>query len=124
MLFVRNGQLSYDVGWVGYVRSDSRVVDGRWHHVAVTFEDRTDAATVYVDGRRDGRRELRLAPDPEEHVLKLGFGPPRSLCPLHFDGLLDDLRIYKRVLGGPEVLALAGNRPAPPGEGPAERRRD
>ncbi|MFG0333368.1 MAG: DUF6797 domain-containing protein, partial [Maioricimonas sp. JB049] len=39
VLFVRGGRLSYDIGWVGVLQSNVRVNDGKWHDVAVTFDE-------------------------------------------------------------------------------------
>ncbi len=37
-LFVRNGRLVFDIGWVGAVESRRTVADGRWHDAVATFE--------------------------------------------------------------------------------------
>jgi hypothetical protein len=34
-LYVRNGNLIFDIGWVGSVKHPANISDGKWHHVAV-----------------------------------------------------------------------------------------
>ena len=87
---------------------ESRVPEGRWVHVAATVGDRV--ATVYTDG----------IPDPvlvhcktmtSEFPLFIGFDRKKDDPPRHFRGLLDELRIYNRVLTPEEIKLLA----TPPG---------
>ena len=54
-LFVKNGKLSFDVGWVGCVESPAVIADGTWHHVAVAGGAGMDEVVLYVDGKRSRR---------------------------------------------------------------------
>ena len=52
MLFLRNGRVCFDVGWVGCVQGTSNVSDGRPHTVAVQFKG--GQYHVVVDGTVEG----------------------------------------------------------------------
>jgi len=54
-LYLKNGKLSFDVGWVGCVESSAVIADGQWHHVAVAGGTGLGAVVLYVDGKRSQR---------------------------------------------------------------------
>ena len=56
--FIRGGRLCFDIGWVGAVAGKSKVSDGNWHHVAVTWEKSGHRVRLYVDGKLDGEGPL------------------------------------------------------------------
>ena len=108
--FVRNGRLCYDVGWLGVVESTRSVADGRWHHVAVSYSHRDGLTRLYIDGRQDNRKPLKSLDDPA-HVVRIGYTATDFVPP--FRGLLDEIRLYRRALTGPEIAFLAGGVAAP-----------
>ena len=69
-LFVRDGMLVYDIGWVGAVVGDVPVDDGEWHTVALTSED--GEVNMWVDGEHCGDTDDFGAPDHEGFRLKIG----------------------------------------------------
>jgi hypothetical protein len=48
-LFVEDGNLVFDIGWVGQVEFAKDVADGQWHHVAVAVMNR--GMHFYLDGK-------------------------------------------------------------------------
>jgi hypothetical protein len=127
-LFVRDGRLSYDVGWVGVVQSERAVNDGKWHKVAVTHRAQDGMVEVYVDGQADGRGRLTLTPPSDEseieepeleglmdavegHVVQLGYTAPDFPTPpeSYFVGDLADVRIYSARLSS-RVIQNLGRR--------------
>ena len=52
-LFVRDGRLCFDVGWVGVVQSRREVNDNRWHGIAMTWDHETATVRLYIDGQLD-----------------------------------------------------------------------
>lgn len=50
-LFVWDGNLTFDIGWVGAVKHDADISDGRWHHVAVAGGKGLRGVDLYVDGK-------------------------------------------------------------------------
>ena len=74
------------------------VADNRWHHVVMTFAPGGAAGRLYIDGADRGEAGLRL---PAANAsLEIGSAGGRFLS-----GLLDEVRIYDRVLPGPEIAA-------------------
>ncbi len=113
--FVRDGRLVFDIGWVGAVASRGRVDDGRWHEVAITFEQSGSRVRLYVDGRLDGDGKLRAAQDRKGHVVRLGFGAPDFPEPrTYFDGQIEQVRFHDRAMSARE-LALPQRRTSSPG---------
>ena len=86
--------------------SSGYVVDGNWHHVAITYGQTTnDAVTLYIDGSLD---TVVTNPGawswPTNQETELG----RSHDPYWyvFDGQMDDFRIYNRILTPTEVSTI------------------
>ncbi len=69
-LFLRDGRLVYDLGWVGAVSGGDRVDDGRLHTAVVSV--REGEASLWLDGQRVARREKLSRPDVAGHVFKVG----------------------------------------------------
>ena len=111
-LFVRNGQLAFDIGWVGAVQSRRRVNNGKWHNVAVTWEAKTEQVQLFIDGQPERSGELATQKPLRESVLRIGFTNDNFPGPQSFfDGDLRDVRFYQRRLKNSE-LADARSLPA------------
>ena len=105
--FIRGGRLAYDIGWVGATGGRTKVADGQWHHVAVTGPGQIE---FFVDGKSDGGGHLDGEPDVAAHVAKIGHTTDNFPAQPRFNGLLDDVRVYRRRLSGKEISALAGGQ--------------
>ncbi|MBM3475957.1 MAG: hypothetical protein FJX75_22030 [Armatimonadetes bacterium] len=99
--------LSLGLNIGGYVECDApidpaQVTDGAWHHCAGTFDGQT--MRVYVDGREIGSldRPGTIATDPAVP----GFIGSSSGDGEHFQGSLDDLRIYRAALSPQDIAHL------------------
>jgi Hydrazine synthase alpha subunit middle domain/Concanavalin A-like lectin/glucanases superfamily len=97
--------LGLDVG--GYVECDAAirpalVLDGRWHHAAATFDGKF--MRVYLDGREITALERpgTIANDP---TVPAFIGSMGSVAE-HFQGGLDDLRMYDAPLAPSDLAAL------------------
>ncbi|MGD0088631.1 MAG: LamG-like jellyroll fold domain-containing protein [Planctomycetota bacterium] len=99
-LFVRDGKLCYDIGWVACLQSHKSIADNQWHHVALTGPKDYE---FYIDGKLDLHGGLGAEPDKPEHVAKIGCTSDDFPAVSHFKGALDDLRVYKRRLTADEV---------------------
>lgn len=106
--FQENGSiLSMGLNVSGYEECDaeinpSMVLDGAWHHCAGTFDGR--ALRVYLDGKEIGALERpgKIAANAEAPA----FVGSLSGTGEHFQGAIDDLRIYEEALSPGEVAAL------------------
>lgn len=80
VLFVRDGRLCFDIGWVGCVTSERRVDDGAWHELAMTWRRADARVELWIDGERDVVGTLRprapLDGEASSVRLRLGFGAP------------------------------------------------
>ena len=109
--FIRNGQLAFDVGWVGVVSGAAgdgkSVIDGVWHHVGLTWQHETGAVKLFLDGKITAEGVLKPEEALEDDVLRLGFTaenfPEESPW---LEGRLDDLHLYNRALSPDEMHAL------------------
>ena len=80
--------------------------DGNWHHVAITYGQTTsDSLTVYIDGVLSLVTPVTNAWSwPATQELELGRSHDGYWK--RYDGLMDDFRIYNRVLTEPEVASV------------------
>jgi len=105
----------------GNVQGNTDLIDGQWHHVAVTVIENATASsgdvTFYVDGEDDTMESTD--PDGWDIVendtldVTIGYRPTRGDRP--FIGFIDDVRIYNKVLTPEEIqqIMLSGGEPYP-----------
>ena len=104
--FVRNGQLAFDIGWVGTVQSQRRVNDGKWHDVAVSWNAESERVQLFVDGKFEQARELATQKPLRQSVIRIGFTNDNFPGPQSFfDGDLRDIRFYQRHLNKNELAS-------------------
>jgi mono/diheme cytochrome c family protein len=112
-LFVREGHLCYDIGWVGDVETRKRVDDNRWHEVAATYDADSGKLRLYIDGALQATRELRPSSVVQGHVARIGytaanFPRPKSA----FEGDIDYVRFFQRCLTERELRRSQQTRDA------------
>jgi hypothetical protein len=92
-------------------RSAICIADGRWHHVAATWDAAEDTLRLYLDGvalpvidliRGPLAGDGSLVVGQDQDSVGGGFEPGQALA-----GCMDDVRIYSRVLSATEIRALA-----------------
>ena len=119
--------LGFDVGWVGAAEHEGEVFDDDWHHVVITcefFEEEDGEEVIelaylamYVDGAWAGEleEEAEAFGEPEESVFRIGSGSPGDDADEEsepfpeipfFSGMIDEVRIYNRVLEEEDVIEL------------------
>lgn len=86
-----------------------RVRDGRWHHLAVVFRPRRDM-TLYLDGRREVRRETEMPSVLlSDYSNYYSIGARRrgdGTIDRALRGSIDELRLFPAALGPMDVQAL------------------
>ena len=103
-LFVRGGRLGFDIGWVGVVTSRTRVNDGRWHDVAMTYKHETRQVRLYVDGKFDAQRKLAPRARVDGHVIRIGYTSPNfPEQDSFFKGQIEEVRFLQRTLSQAEI---------------------
>ncbi len=111
---INAGRLRVEHGG-GNLQGDTVLNDGSWHHVALTIE--TNAVVgypevkLYLDGQDDSRNtrdaeedRFQLIEHADNVDLTIGRRTPND--DRYFPGLIDDVRLYSRVLGQTEILDL------------------
>ncbi len=111
------GHIGLGAGSTGIV-SNGVVNDGQWHHVAMTRNQSTGAVQIYVDGALQGSGTGATGTKTTAFRLigaqtALASDGVTSLGATYFNGQLDDLRIFNRVLTATEIAAI-GKVPAAP----------
>lgn len=98
-----DGRIGIKVGDEGDVYSAASVIDGQWHHVAISRRS-DNAIRIWVDGvlSRSGQTTVPSQPGILT-VHDLGRGAYLNGESTAWLGDLDDIRIYDRILDGPEV---------------------
>jgi|GEM_PF-299986 len=76
-----------------------------WHHIVVTYRRTPARVQLYVDGALHSE-STSLTTGPGSGMGKLRIGCDRTTYT--WNGLIDDVRIYDRVLTAAEVQALTG----------------
>lgn len=124
-LFVRDGRLVFDIGWVGAVTSQRRVDDGEWHQVGLTYEHVPARVRLWIDGRLDGTGTLRPKEGEQNQVARIGFAAadfPAGQS--RFEGSIAEVAFWQEAL---EINAIDREKPMAawrPVEGPTDMVRD
>jgi hypothetical protein len=87
--------------------SKGALVAGQWHHIAAVSSRETGMVAIWVNGTKYGEARIddsQSSHHREDGPLLLGNNTARTMG---FVGLLDDVRIYDRVLTPAEIEELA-----------------
>jgi hypothetical protein len=94
---------------VGSLFGTVGVSDGRWHHVAATFDG--SRVCLYVDGSLDMAADAAGTLRQNDFSVMIGANaekPDRG-----WNGLIDEVRIYSYGLSSSDVAALARQQTGP-----------
>ena len=100
------------------INSSTLVNDGQWHHIVVMRNQLTGEKDIYIDGTLDvsGFATTSLLTDPQ--ILTIGCkadasnsdpDSPSYTGSNGYNGLVDDIQIYDRVLTSDEIAFLHDN---------------
>ncbi len=83
-------------GWPS-VSSTNSILDGKWHHIAATFNNSNKVATIYVDGVLEASNSLASSIN---YVKGNDYyiGRHISINDWNFKGTIDQLQLYDQVL--------------------------
>ncbi len=104
------GRICMQTGNTAGAKSSDPVNDGQWHHIALTRHSGTGMTEVYVDGK------LSNARNSDAGVKTLSFHSIGRIedtggTPGYFNGELDDVAIFDRVLDPVEIGRLSWKMP-------------
>ena len=107
-----DGKLAFGNFGVGQVFSTGAISnDGLWHYVAMTFANSSNTVSFYIDAVASGTNTLNPPADVGGHVVKIGGHPAGH----YFQGQLDEVRIFSRVLSPSEIQSIM-NTAIPPAQ--------
>lgn len=86
-----------------FTTSGFNLPTGVWHHIAATFDNSTDTVKLYHDGAEVLSATTTYDPPTNSRDLYIGSSEDGA----DWDGMLDDVRIYDRVLDFSEIAAIA-----------------
>jgi hypothetical protein len=111
------GRIGIYVGDTGGVYSTNPVNDGTWHNVAMTRDAATGVVQLYIDGVLNGSSTLDTGIKAAQFYLIGALTDRNSSGNVtganYFNGQLDEVRIYNRVLSASEISQI-GSAPAAP----------
>ncbi len=82
----------------------STIAADRWYHVAGTYDGETNTARLYLDGVLDKVIRNTASVRSEKADLRIGINLEGNE---ELNGIVDDIRIYKRVLDAGEISAIS-----------------
>jgi prepilin-type N-terminal cleavage/methylation domain-containing protein len=103
-IFLNSGLFgTYDWSGPGFLSTGINLSDNTWHFVAFSFQSGvTNGAKVYLDGVLKLTTTVTLTSQALPLTIGAGFAGPGQI----FNGLIDDARVYNRVLSAAEIAAL------------------
>ncbi len=102
-LFIRDGRLVFDVGWVGAVQSKKLVADNQWHDIALTWQATTQTASLIVDGKVSGRGKLAPQQELPNSVIRIGATNENFPATSFFVGEMASIALLSRALTEDEL---------------------
>ncbi|MGY8769105.1 MAG: LamG-like jellyroll fold domain-containing protein [Pirellulales bacterium] len=105
-LFIRDGKLTYDIGWVGAVSSSVRVTDNKWHTVALVYQAKEKRVQLYVDGKIAGEGKLGPKNKSNKQILRIGHTASNFPTKPTFNGDLQAVNFYQRILSKDELKTV------------------
>jgi putative heme-binding domain-containing protein len=105
-LFVRNGRLVFDIGWVGAVESRKTVADGAWHDAVATFAHQTGRVRLFIDGKADREGILKPKKVLADRSIRIGFTAPDFPGESYFNGKIAEVRFYPKAIEPNEAARL------------------
>ena len=78
------------------------IADGKWHHIAVTFQNDINTSIIYLDGVNVGSATTAIATSADDD-LRIGESPATTP---YYNGLIDELAISKSVVSADAIAKL------------------
>jgi putative heme-binding domain-containing protein len=102
--FIRDGRPAFDIGWVGAAQANTRIDDGAWHEIVMTWQASDGSVQFFVDGKPSGQpRRLRPKNKLAEEVARIGFTNADFPEPSRLKGQLQRLQFFQRILDIGEI---------------------
>jgi Concanavalin A-like lectin/glucanases superfamily len=101
-----DGSVYFKAGSAQSIASSTTVIDDQWHNIAITYDQSSGGVvSIYVDGVFSSINLNASAWSwPVGQQIELGHSHDSHWK--SYDGVLDDVRIYNRVLTDPEIALI------------------
>jgi hypothetical protein len=110
---VNKGKVSNIVnnaGGASLIMGTTVLIPGTWYQIVVTYKysgGDNNSVQIFVNCNREAASVQKNITDPGTLSTYIGFEPSPACPPeYHYNGKIDDLRIYNRVLSDCEIQAL------------------
>jgi putative heme-binding domain-containing protein len=110
-LFIRDGRLVFDIGWVGAVTSRRRIDDNQWHDVALVWQPQSGTVRLYIDGQADRQGRLQSGKAIENPIVRLGYTADNFPRQSAFQGVISNIRVWKQALPAARVASIDFSQP-------------
>jgi hypothetical protein len=107
-------KMNFQPAGAGASSQSNNNITTSWHHLGITFDSATTSGTYYLDGEADGGSSWANGIVSSNANLNIGR---RSYTGAEdpYEGELEDVRIYNRVLNIREIANLSGGYRGPLG---------
>ena len=105
-LFLRDGKLVYDIGWLGEMSGGRKVNDGQSHTIVLTSQK--GRVQLWLDGKKVAENPSFQRPDVKGHVWKVGRAS-KDFGGAFRGGTIAALRVWKRAMAPAEIAVLFQN---------------
>jgi hypothetical protein len=97
-------------GTTALVRGSTDLTNGAWHHVVAVRDASTNVNRIYVDGAEEDSTTVTYTDgfDSPTAALNIGYLSGGS----HFEGTVDEVALYNRVLSADEIRQYYNNSEA------------
>ncbi len=102
-LFIRDGRLVYDIGWLGAMTGGTKVNDGKPHTAVLSLHEGT--SRLWLDGKVFAEKTGQTKPDVTGHVFKIGHAAP-DFAGDFSSGTIASVRVWSRALPEAEMAVL------------------
>ncbi|MCD6429523.1 lamin tail domain-containing protein, partial [bacterium] len=92
-------RIGIDGGSLQYVRSTTTLSLGQWYHIVGTYDG--SYIKIYVNGALEGSKAVLGNIKYDSLHVNIGMVKENDS---HFNGLIDEVKIYNRALGASEIL--------------------
>jgi len=101
-----SGRIGLSVGDTNTTKSTVAINDGTWKHIVLTRNHVTGRYDIYIDGVRNVNNGVIAAGVIGTAYSSIGRIEDTAGTPVYFNGQLDEVRVYDRVLTPEEVIAV------------------
>jgi len=86
--------------------SNSNISPLKWYFIVATFNKKTGEATIFINGKKDISQKIQGELTSNDLPLRIAYGKSGD----YFAGIIDEIRMHKRILSPEEVRNYKNGR--------------